>query len=67
MTEVVNIESLHEELKALREDITFIKEHMFDPDCIMTDEEYKEHLEAVQECKEGKGISFEDATKELGL
>ena len=56
-----------QELKAIRKDLDFIKEHMVDVDTIMTPEEEKQHEEALKEHEEGKATSLEELEKELGL
>lgn len=48
-----------EELKAIRRDLDFIKEHMVDRDTILTSEE-----EAMKELKEGKATKLEKLESE---
>ncbi len=66
MTEAV-IEKVYEELKGLKEDVAFIKKHMFDPDTIMTTEEAKRFEQSMKELKEGKTTPLSELKKELGL
>ena len=65
-TETISL-PVAEELKAIRKDLEFIKNHMFDPDCIMTIEEEQRFNRAMQEYKEGKTTSISKLKKELGL
>jgi uncharacterized coiled-coil DUF342 family protein len=67
MTETANIDKLYKELLALRKEVQFIKNHMFDPDTIMTAEEEKRYERAMEELEEGKTTSLEDLKEELGL
>ena len=48
------------ELKAIRNDLAYIKEHMIDIDVILTPEEEKILEEGMKEFKEGKSIKLED-------
>lgn len=56
-----------DELKLIKEELGYIKEHMVDSDAIMTEEDYEALLEYRQEKAEGKLISHEQLKKELGL
>ncbi|MEK6936844.1 MAG: hypothetical protein AABW58_02115 [Nanoarchaeota archaeon] len=56
-----------EELKEIKKDIHFIKEHMTDPDTIMTTEEAERFEESMKELKEGKTTPLSELKKELGL
>ena len=56
-----------EELKAIRKDLEFIKNHMFDPDTIMTTEEERRFKQALRELEEGKTTPLSQMKKELGL
>ena len=67
MTETVTIEKIYQELKELKREITFIKDHMFDPDTIMTIEESKRFEQSMKELKEGKTTPLSVLKKELGL
>lgn len=67
MAETINTEKLYRELISIRNDISFIKTHMFDPDTIMTTEEEERYEIAMQELKEGKTTSLEELKKELGM
>ena len=63
----VAVESITEELKAIREDVQFIKTHLFDPDTIMTIDEERRFQQALQELKAGKTTPLSALKKELGL
>ena len=67
MSEMINMEKVYRELLAIREEVQFIKTHMFDPDTIMTTEEEERYERAMRELKENKTTSLEDLKKELGL
>lgn len=54
-----------DELKTIRIDIEFIKEHI--EDITLTEDDIKSLEEAEREFKEGKTISHERLKKELGL
>ena len=66
MTETMDMR-ITEELKAIRKDLDFIKNHMFDPDTIMSLEEEQRFKQALQELKEGKTTPLSALKKELGL
>jgi len=53
-----------EELKAIRKDLDFIKEHMVDIDAILTSEEEKILEEAMKELREGKATKLEKLESE---
>ncbi len=55
-TETVNAHQFAEELKAIRKDLEFIKEHMVDVDTILTQKEEWRLNEAIEEYKAGKTI-----------
>lgn len=59
-------ETVAEELKEIRKDLDFIKEHMVDIDSIMTEDDYEALQNYRKEKKEGKLISHEQLVKELG-
>ncbi len=56
-----------DELKFIKEELSYIKEHMVDRDAIMTEEDYEALLEYRKEKSEGKLISHEQLKKELGI
>jgi hypothetical protein len=67
MSESATMQGIYEELKSLREEVLFIKKHMFDPDTVMTTEEKKIFERSMKEFKEGKTISLASVKKKLGL
>ena len=54
------------ELKAIREDLNYIKEHMVDIDTILTPGEERILEEGIREFKEGKTIRLEDLERDRG-
>jgi hypothetical protein len=64
-TETADIQHMNEELKAIRTDLDYIKEHMIDVDTILTPKEQERLDEAIEEHKSGKAVSLEDFEKEL--
>lgn len=58
---------LIQELKGIKKELHYIKEHMVDVDSVMTEEDYMALQEYRKEKKEGKLISHEDLKRELGL
>ena len=67
MAESVTIKQVYDELIGLKNEVIFIKKHMFDPDTIMTIEESKRFEQAMKELKKGKTTSLASIKKELGL
>ncbi len=67
MAETVTIQKVYDEIKSLKEEVHFIKKHMFDPDTIMSSEEEKIFQQSLREYKEGKTKSLTQVKKDLGL
>jgi len=67
MTEAATVDRIFDELKSLKEDVTFIKDHLFDPDTVMTIEEGKRFEQGLQELKAGKTTPLSKMKKELGI
>jgi len=67
MTESVSSQEVVKELKAIRQDLDYIKDHMVDSDSILTEEDYKALQAYREEKKAGKLISHEQLKKELGI
>ena len=65
MTETIITEQIVSELKAIRTDIEFIKEHMVDADSIMTPKEELMLKESLEEYSEGKSVSLDEFEKEM--
>lgn len=53
------------ELKSIKNDLDYIKDHMVDIDTILTPEEEKRLDESLMDLKEGKTTSLEDFEKEI--
>ena len=64
MTEAVPREIV-DELKAIRNDLDYIKENMVDIDMFLTKEEEKRVDGSLKEYKEGKATKLEDFEKEI--
>lgn len=54
------LQTIQEELKAIRTDLEYLKEHMVDVDVILTEEERRLLDESVKHEKQGKLISLEE-------
>ena len=65
MTESITIEKVFKEIQAVKEEVSFIKKHMFDPDTIMTSEESRRFEQALKEFHEGKTISLDKLKTEF--
>ena len=60
-------EEITKELKAIRNDLNYIKTHMVDVDSIMTGDDYIALEEYEKEKSEKSLVSHEQLKKELGL
>ncbi len=67
MAETVTIQKVYDEIKSLKEEIHFIKKHMFDSDTIISSEEEKSLHQSLKEYKEGKTKSLAEVKKTLHL
>jgi hypothetical protein len=67
MPEAINSEEIAHELRSIREDLDFIKDHMVDIDSIMTEDDYLSLNEYRDERSSGKLTSHEDLKREIGL
>lgn len=67
MSEVANSKDIRDELKAIREDLDFIKSHMVDIDSIMTEDDFIALKEYRKDKEAGRLVSHKDIKKELGL
>ncbi len=67
MAEAMNSKDMISELKAIREDLDYLKEHMVDIDSIMTEDDFIAVMKAREEKKHGKLVKLEDLKKELGM
>ena len=55
------------ELREIRHELEYIKEHMVDPDTILTADEAKDLEAALIAFKEGRTVSLKDVKKQFGL
>lgn len=62
----VTEKEIMKELKAIRNDLAYIKEHMVDIDAILTPEEERILEEGIKEFKDGKAIRLEDSECDRG-
>ena len=67
MSETINANHIIDELKAIRNDLDFIKGHMVDIDSIMTEDDYLALKKYRTEKTANELVSHEDLKKELGL
>jgi len=67
MSEAVNSRDIRDELKAIRDDLDFIKGHMVDIDSIMTEKDFIVLKEYRKDKKTGRLVSDKDIKTELGL
>jgi hypothetical protein len=67
MFEAIDSREIRHELKAIRDDLDFIKVHMVDVDSIMTEDDYLSLKEYRDEKSSGKLTSHENLKKEMGL
>ncbi|MDO9517114.1 MAG: hypothetical protein Q7J10_03585 [Methanosarcinaceae archaeon] len=67
MPEAINSIEIVHELRSIREDLDFIKDHMVDIDSIMTEDYYISLNEYRDEKSSGKLTSHEDLKREIGL
>ncbi len=67
MSEAINSKEILHELKAIREDLDYIKGHMVDIDSILTEEDYLSLQEYRKEKAAGMLTSHEDLKNELGI
>lgn len=62
----VTTEKELKELKVIRKELTYIREHMIDIDTILTPEEERILEEGIKEFKEGRVINLEDVERDRG-
>ena len=61
------LQTIQEELKAIRSDLSYLKEHMVDVDSILTEDDFEALKKAEKEHSEGKTIKLKDLKTQLGL
>jgi hypothetical protein len=67
MSEAIIVNQIMTELKAIRKDLDFLKDHMVDIDCIMTEDDYLALNEYRKEKDSEELVSHEDLKKSMGL
>lgn len=67
MTEAIAQREIVNELKAIRQDLNYLKKHMVSIDNILTEEDYLDLQRYRTEKKSGKLLSHNQLKKELGL
>ena len=67
MSEAIIVNQIMNELKAIRKDLDFLKDHMVDIDCIMTEDDYLALNEYRKEKDSDELVSHEDLKISLGL
>ena len=67
MAETATIQNVYDEVKSLKKELVFIKEHMVDQDIIIGFDEERRFKRAMKELKEGKTKNLVQVKKELGI
>ena len=67
MSEAIDSRKIEEDLRAIREDLEYIKSNMVDKDSIMTEEDYEALLAYRKDKTSGRLVSQDKLEKELGL
>ncbi len=67
MAEVVTVETLHNQLIELKKDMEYIKNHMLDPDLVMSTEESERFEQSMKDLADGKAVPLDQVKRELGL
>jgi hypothetical protein len=67
MSEAIIVNKIMNELKAIRKDLEFLKNHMVDIDCIMTEDDYIALKEYRGERDSSELVSHEDLKISMGL
>jgi hypothetical protein len=65
MSEAIFGNQIMNELKAIRKDLEFLKNHMVDIDCIMTEDDYLALNEYRNEKDSGELVSHEDLKRTM--
>ena len=66
MSETAIAKEIVGELKAIRHELAYIKEHMVDADTILTPDEEKRLAESVKAYKQGKAVKLEEFERQMG-
>ncbi len=64
MAETALADTILSELKVIRKDLSYIKEHMVDMDFLLSPDEAERLGESIKEHEAGKSVSLEDFEKE---
>lgn len=67
MPEVIDSKEIRHELRAIKDDLDFIKSHMIGVDSIMTEDDYLSLNEYRNEKESDKLTSHEELKREIGL
>jgi len=67
MPEVIDSKEIRHELRAIKDDLDFIKSHMIDVDSIMTEDDYLSLNEYRNEKESDELTSHEELKREIGL
>ena len=67
MAEAGTPKGFEDDLRVMKEEIAFIKDHMVDKDSVMTEEDYESLLAYRKEKESDKLTSHDELKKELGL
>ena len=67
MSEAIIVNQIMNELKAIRKDLDFLKDHMVDIDCIMTEDDYLALNQYRTEKDADELVSNEDLMISMGL
>jgi hypothetical protein len=65
MTEAMDARIVADELKAIREDLEYIKQHMVNADTILSTEEEARLEKSLKEHSEGKTVKLKDFEKKM--
>ena len=66
MSETAIAKEIVGELKAIRHELAYIKEHMVDADTILTPDEENKLAESVKAYKQGKAVKLEEFERQMG-
>lgn len=67
MSEAIIVNQIMNELKAIRKDLDFLKDHMVDIDCIMTEDDYLALNQYRTEKDSDELVSHDDLKISLGI
>jgi len=67
MSESATLQTIQQELKAIKTDLDYLKEHMVDVDSILTEDDFEALKKAEKERAEGKTITLKELKKQLEI